>query len=75
MIVPAAEEPVLLGSAMLGRAAATGGSLDTAMAALSGSAERIEPRAETRRFHDAKHRVFLRMQEDFATYSKEMQSA
>lgn len=75
VIVPAAEEPVLLGSAMLGRAAATDGNLETAMAAMSGAADRVEPRPETRVFHDAKHRVFLRMQKDFADYSKEMQSA
>lgn len=75
VILPQSVEPVLLGAAMLGRAAYEEGGLPGAMEAMSGPATRTTPRAETRAFHDAKHRVFLRMQDDFAAYAMEMQSA
>ena len=70
ILVPKQDEPVLLGSAMLG-AVAGGGfeSLATAMADMSGAGDLIRPRTKSiRNFHDAKFAVFERMQADFAHY-------
>ena len=74
VLVPDGDEPVLLGAAMLGRAAAGDGDVEAAMAAMSGDARTIAPRSAARAFHDAKHRVFLRMQDDFSAYETEMDS-
>lgn len=70
ILVPATDEPVLLGSAMLG-AFASGNyvQLEEAMAQMSGDATQMQPRdAQVRAYHDAKYGVFLRMQNDYAAY-------
>ena len=70
VVVPAQSEPVLLGSAMLGAAAAGAyPDLAAAMAAMSGAARTIAPRGgEIAAYHAAKYRVFRRMQDDHAAY-------
>ena len=62
VLVPEGEEPVLLGSAMLG-AAASGyfPDLAAAMEAMSGPAREIAPAAD-REYHDRKYTAFLRLQ-------------
>ena len=62
VLVPERDEPVLLGTAMLG-AAASGRSngLAEAMAAMSGPAREISP-GPNRTYHDRKYRAFLRLQ-------------
>lgn len=74
ILVPAQQEPVLLGSAMLGAVAAGGfADLHAAMAGMSGPCEQIAARGgEIARWHDRKYRVFRRMQDDFATYAELM---
>ena len=76
VIVPEQAEPVLLGSAILGAVAAGAyADLNSAMSAMSGDATFIAPReGDVRGYHDAKYRVFRRMQEDFAAY-REIMSA
>lgn len=74
IVLPREPEAVLLGSAILG-AVASGDqpSVTEAMKVMSGVGERIEPRGgEVRRYHDAKHRVFHKMYEDFQTYRQMM---
>lgn len=70
VVVPAQEEPVLLGSAMLG--AVAGGrflDLNEGMAQMGGQARKLLPRSgKIAAFHDAKYEVFRRMQADFAAY-------
>lgn len=76
IILPREPEAVLLGSAILG-AVASGDreSFTDAMGRMSGAGERQEPHGgDVRRFHDAKHRVFLKMYEDFQTYRRMMVS-
>ena len=77
VLVPDQAEPVLLGSAMLGAAAAGDyASLDAAMRSMSGPAKVIEPRGgEIARYHDAKYAVFRRMQDDYAAYYALMSGA
>ncbi|PRY22168.1 FGGY-family pentulose kinase [Aliiruegeria haliotis] len=76
VIVPDQQEPVLLGSAMLG--AVAGGdyeSLEAAMRAMSGPGRVVRPRGDAiARYHDRKYRVFRRMQDDFAAYAELMHS-
>jgi FGGY-family pentulose kinase len=74
IILPAEPEAVLLGSAILGAVAAGAhASVETAMAAMTRSGRIIEPaRGDVARFHDAKHRVFLRMHEDQLAYRELM---
>lgn len=62
--VPASEEPVLLGAAMLGRVAAGHApDLETAMQAMSAIGEVFTPAAgETAAIHDARFAMFERMQ-------------
>ena len=70
VIVPQAEEPVLLGSAMLG-AVASGcfHTLKDAMSAMSGQGDSIFPRGgKISTFHQAKYQVMRRMQQDHADY-------
>jgi FGGY-family pentulose kinase len=70
ILVPAQQEPVLLGGAMLG-AVASGhhAALSEAQAAMSGPATRLSPQGgAARAYHDAKYAVFLKMQEDFRAY-------
>lgn len=74
VIVPAQTEPVMLGSAILG--AVAGGAypdLESAMTAMSGSGEIIEPRADLAAYHTRKYRVFRQMQRDYAHYLTLMQ--
>lgn len=70
ILQPATQEPVLLGSAMLGATAAGHyATLRDAMREMSGPAQIISPRAGAiRAYHDAKYAVFLKMQADFAAY-------
>ena len=70
ILVPKQEEPVLLGSAMLGAIAAGAfDDMDAAGRAMCGPADRIARRGgAVTQYHDAKYRVFLRMQDDFAAY-------
>lgn len=70
ILVPEQDEPVLLGSAMLG-AVAGGGfeTLEIAMNKMSGAGKLIRPREQAvGEFHDAKFAVFERMQADFVHY-------
>lgn len=76
VMVPAQDEPVLLGCAIMG-AVASGDHHDlaAAMVSMSGSGRTITPRGgETAAYHDRKYRVYRRMQDDFATYADLMQS-
>lgn len=72
VIIPQAQEPVLLGAAMLARAAAEGAPLIDVAKSMAGPAQTIAPRPQTRAFHDAKQRVFRRMQQDAIAYDNEM---
>ncbi|QPM92354.1 FGGY-family carbohydrate kinase [Pseudooceanicola algae] len=70
VLVPEGEEPVLLGSAMLG-AVAAGDQPDTraAMTAMAGGFRVILPRGGAiGSYHDRKYRVMRRMQDDHAAY-------
>jgi FGGY-family pentulose kinase len=70
LLLPQAEDAVLLGAAMLG-AAAEGcyASLADAMTHMSRVASRITPsQGRVREFHEAKHRVFFRMYDDQQAY-------
>lgn len=70
IVLPREPEAVLLGSAILG-AVPSGDfqSISSAMAALTATREVIEPTGgETRRYHDGRHRVFLRMYDDQMAY-------
>lgn len=74
VLVPKNNEPVLVGSAMLGAVAAGRfGDLREAAAAMSGGCETVQPRGgEIAAFHDRKYRVMRRMQDDFAVYTSIM---
>jgi len=74
--LPAQEEPVLLGSAILGAVAAGAfPTLEEAMSAMSGPATVIRPRGgEVASFHARKYKVFLRMQDDFSAYRELMKN-
>jgi FGGY-family pentulose kinase len=74
IVLPAEPEAVLLGSAILGAVAAGAHpSVEAAMGAMTRSGRVIEPATgETARFHEAKHRVFLRMHEDQLVYRELM---
>lgn len=76
ILQPATQEPVLLGSAMLGATAAGQfATLQDAMRAMSGPADTITPRGSAiQRYHDAKYAVFLKMQADFDAYRTIMTS-
>ncbi|MEM6694087.1 MAG: FGGY-family carbohydrate kinase [Pseudomonadota bacterium] len=70
VVVPAQQEPVLLGSAMLGAVAAGRfADLPSAMATMSGEAREIAPRGgKIAAYHAKKYQVFRRMQDDHAAY-------
>lgn len=70
VVVPDQQEPVLLGSAMLGAVAADAyPSVSSAMMAMSGEGSVFAPRGDAiASFHDRKYRVFRRMQDDHAAY-------
>jgi FGGY-family pentulose kinase len=74
LVLPAEPEAVLLGAAILG-AVASGdrpGVLE-AMASMARTGRTIEPAGgDVARFHDAKHRVFLRMYDDQMAYREAM---
>ena len=61
-------EAVLLGSAIAGAAAATSDDFKAVMMRMRSDARLAQPDASARPFHDAKYRVFLAMQADFAKY-------
>jgi ribulose kinase len=74
LVLPAEPEAVLLGAAILG-AVASGdrASVVEAMAAMTRAGRAIEPAAgDVARFHEAKHRVFLRMHDDQIAYREAM---
>jgi FGGY-family pentulose kinase len=74
IVLPAEPEAVLLGAAILG-AVASGehATVVDAMGAMTRAGRIIEPsRGEVARFHEAKHRVFLRMHEDQIAYREMM---
>ncbi len=77
IVLPQEPEAVLLGSAILGATAS--GEFNTvleAMAALSGVGQIIEPSTgPTKKYHDAKYRIFLQMYQDQLNYRKLMQDA
>src|SRR5882757_2878629 len=70
IVIPKEPEAVLLGAAMLGAVAAGRfPSLLSAMSAMNETDTRVEPTGgAVARYHDAKHRVFLRMHEDQVAY-------
>jgi len=70
------DEPVLLGSAMLGAVAAGAfPTLENAMSTMSGPAKVIKPRGgNVASYHARKYDVFLRMQDDFSAYRKLMEA-
>jgi FGGY-family pentulose kinase len=73
LLLPREPEAVLLGSAILAaRAADHFPSVVSAMTEMSSVARAVEPTPEARAFHEAKHRVFLRMHEDQLAYKREM---
>ncbi|HEY4104834.1 MAG TPA: FGGY-family carbohydrate kinase [Polyangiaceae bacterium] len=73
LLLPRESEAVLLGSAMLAaRAANRFPSITSAMSEMGQIAHAIEPNSAARAFHEAKHRVFLRMHEDQLAYRREM---
>jgi FGGY-family pentulose kinase len=74
VVLPAEPEAVLLGAALLG-AVACGDrpSIVDAMGAMTHAGRVIQPAGgEVARFHDAKHRVFLRMHDDQMAYRELM---
>jgi FGGY-family pentulose kinase len=74
VVLPAEPEAVLLGAAILG-AVASGdrASIVEAMQAMTRAGRVVEPsRGEVARFHEAKHRVFLRMHDDQMAYRELM---
>jgi FGGY-family pentulose kinase len=74
IVLPAEPEAVLLGAALLG-AVASGdqASVVDAMAAMTRAGRVIGPAGgDVARFHDAKHRVFLRMHDDQMAYRELM---
>lgn len=74
--VPAEADGVLLGAAMLGAAAAgEHASLESAMAAMTGSGAVFEPDPEARPFHDRKYRVYRHMIDDQRRYGALMEGA
>ncbi|HUU94796.1 MAG TPA: FGGY-family carbohydrate kinase [Phycisphaerae bacterium] len=76
LILPREPEAVLLGSAILG-AVASGdyGSVLEAMTRMNVAGEAIGPAGgNVKRYHDAKHRVFQRMYDDFMSYHGLMKS-
>lgn len=76
IVLPRESEAVVLGAAMLG-AAASGKykNLNEAMAKMSAARELIEPQGgPILAYHQAKHRVYLRMHEDQMAYRALMQN-
>ena len=76
VVLPKEPEAVLLGAAILG-AVASGdrASVLEAMATMTASGRVVEPaRGDVGKYHDAKHRVFLRMHDDQLAYRKTMTS-
>ena len=69
IVLPRELEAVLLGSALLGAVAGDAyPNVTAAMAAMTRAGAVVEPAANARRFHAAKHAVFLRMYEDQMAY-------
>ena len=74
--VPVERDGVLLGSAMLGGAAAgTFGSLPAAMQAMTRLGRVMQPEPRQREFHDRKYRVYRRMIDDQLAYRALMSGA
>ena len=77
IVLPAESEAVLLGGAVMGAVAAgRHAGLVAAMAAMNRAGQVIEPAAgATRRFHDAKYRVFLALHEQSQANREVMREA
>ncbi len=75
VVLPKEPEAVLLGAAILG-AVASGdrASVLDAMATMTAAGRVVEPTGDLARYHDAKHRVFLRMHDDQLAYRETMSS-
>jgi FGGY-family pentulose kinase len=76
VVLPAEEEAVLLGSAILG-ACASGDfpSIDEGMAAMSRAEDVVEPDAGQRKFYDGKYKVFMNMYDDYMSARQIMDEA
>ncbi|PTX95710.1 FGGY-family carbohydrate kinase [Opitutus sp. ER46] len=75
LILPREPESVLLGSAILGAAAAGGGKLPALMVAMSGEGRAVEPAGgAVAGYHEAKYRVFHRLHRDFLAARRLMQA-
>jgi len=75
VLIPDQPEPVLAGSAMLAAVGAGNfADLPAAMAAMSGGGTWLRPNPAFAGFHEAKYRVFRRMQDDFAAYRRIMET-
>jgi FGGY-family pentulose kinase len=74
VVLPAEPEAVLLGAALLGAVACGDrATIVDAMGAMTRAGRVIRPASgEVARFHDAKHRVFLRMHDDQMAYREQM---
>jgi ribulose kinase len=69
VLVPEVSEPVLLGGAILGKAASAGAPLaEVATGMAGGLAQTIHPAPEDSAYFARKYRVFRRMQQDEAAY-------
>lgn len=76
VLVPSQEEPVLLGSAMIGAVAAEAYiDLPAAMEAMSGESQTIVARrGGITAYHNAKYQVYRKMQADYADYVSMMRA-
>ena len=72
VIVPEEKESVLLGAAMLGMSAASGGCLVEVTRNISMSSTQVSPCPEVEQYHEAKYKVFKEMIEDQLKYRKIM---
>lgn len=76
IVLPKEPEAVLLGSSMLGAVAAGAyATLEQAMAAMASTDKVIEPDLRAAKFHEKKHKVFLRMYEDQMAYRSLMEES
>lgn len=75
VLIPHTKQSVLLGSSMLGAAAASKEFPDliSAAVAMGGSADAFQPVKELKRFHDGKYAVFLKMQKNQLEYRSIME--
>ncbi|XP_076440646.1 FGGY carbohydrate kinase domain-containing protein-like isoform X2 [Babylonia areolata] len=73
VILPDAEESVLLGAAILGaRASGNFVHIQDAMLAMGGSGQVVKPQDSEKRYHEKKHSVYMKMLSDQKTYTSLM---